>query len=110
MSTNIKAVSDQSFTTDVIEASKIALVLVEAWVDRCEACKVFGASLAELAEELADKLTVAGLEADVNQMSSTKYDVRAIPTVILFRNGVPAAKRTGVQSTAQMKDWIGTLI
>jgi thioredoxin 1 len=110
MSTNTKPVTDQSFETDVIKASGDLPVLVDFWAEWCGPCKMIGPALEELAGEFKDKLTVAKVDIDNNPMSPTNYAVRGIPTLILFKNGVPAATKIGASSKSQLRDWIDTNI
>ena len=65
-----------------------------------------GAMLEELAGELKDKLTVAKVDIDSNPMSPTNYAVRGIPTLILFKDGKPAATQVGALPKGQLKAWI----
>ncbi len=106
MSTNTKPVTDQSFSVDVIEASKIAPVLVDFWAEWCGPCKMIGPVLEELAGEFAGKLTIAKVDIDSNPMSPTNYAVRGIPTMILFKDGKPAATQVGAMPKGRLKEWI----
>jgi thioredoxin 1 len=106
MSENTKPVTDQSFATDVIEASKTQPVLVDFWAEWCGPCKMIGPMLEELAGEFAGKLTVAKVDIDNNPMSPTNYAVRGIPTLIMFKDGKPASTQVGALPRARLKDWI----
>ena len=108
MSANTKPVTDASFSTDVIEASKSGPVLVDFWAEWCGPCKMIGPALEELAGEFKDKLTVAKLDIDSNPMSPTNYAVRGIPTLILFKDGKPAATKVGALPKGQLKEWIAS--
>jgi thioredoxin 1 len=106
MSTNTKPVTDQSFATDVIEASKSGPVLVDFWAEWCGPCKTIGPALEELAGEFGAKLTVAKVDIDSNPISPTNYAVRGIPTLILFKDGKPASTQVGALPKSRLKDWI----
>ena len=98
------AVTDDSFTTDVIEAS--GPVLVDFWAEWCGPCKMIGPSLEEISDELGEQVTIAKLNIDDNPDAPGKYGVRGIPTMILFKNGLPAATKVGAAPKSQLKAWL----
>jgi thioredoxin 1 len=104
MSANTKPVSDKSFATDVLQAKEP--VLVDFWAEWCAPCKMIAPALEELATEFAGKLTVAKVNIDDNPMTPTTYAVRGIPTLILFKDGKPAATQVGAVSKSRLKEWI----
>jgi thioredoxin 1 len=104
MSANTKPVSDQSFATDVLQAKEP--VLVDFWAEWCGPCKMIAPALEELATEFAGKLTVAKVNIDDNPMTPTTYAVRGIPTLILFKDGQPAATQVGALPKSRLKEWI----
>jgi thioredoxin 1 len=104
MSTNTKPVTDQSFETDVLKAS--GPVLVDFWAEWCGPCKMIAPALDELAGEFADKLTVAKVNVDDNPMTPNTYGVRGIPTLILFKDGKPAAQQVGALPKSRLREWI----
>ena len=104
MSENTKAVTDASFSTDVLKAS--GLVLVDFWAEWCGPCKAIGPALEELAGEFAGKLTVAKVNIDENPMTPNTFAVRGIPTLILFKDGQPIATQVGALPKSRLKDWI----
>ena len=104
MSENTKAVTDQSFATDVLGAK--GPVLVDFWAEWCGPCKAVGPILEELASEYGDKLTIAKVNIDENPGVPNDYAVRGIPTLILFKNGVPAATQVGALPKSRLKAWI----
>jgi len=106
MSTNTIPVTDKSFAADVLEASKSGPVLVDFWAEWCGPCKMIGPALNELAGEFAGKLTVAKVDIDNNPMSPNQFAVRGIPTLILFKDGKPAATQVGALPKSKLKDWI----
>jgi thioredoxin 1 len=110
MSANTKPVTDQSFATDVIEASKTGPVLVDFWAEWCGPCKMIGPALEELAGEFGSRLTVAKVDIDSNPMSPTNYAVRGIPTLILFKDGKVASTQVGALPKSRLKDWISSQI
>src|ERR1700743_306646 len=106
MSENTVAVTDKSFATDVVEASKSGPVLVDFWAEWCGPCKMIGPALEELAGEFAGKLTVAKVDIDNNPMSPNQSAVRAIPPLSLSTDAKPAATQVGALPKSRLKDWI----
>ncbi len=99
-----KAITDASFATDVIGAD--GPVLVDFWAEWCGPCKMIGASLEEISDELGVRVTIAKLNIDDNPDAPGKYGVRGIPTMILFKNGQPAATKVGAAPKSQLKAWL----
>ena len=106
MSENTKPVTDQSFATDVVEASKSVPVLVDFWAEWCGPCKMIGPALEEIAGELAGRVTVAKVDIDSNPRAPNDFGVRGIPTLILFKDGKPAATQVGALPKSRLRDWI----
>jgi thioredoxin 1 len=99
-----KTITDASFKADVLDADKP--VLVDFWAEWCGPCKMIGPSLEELSEELGEQVTIAKLNIDENPDSPGSYGVRGIPTMILFKGGVPAATKVGAAPKGQLKSWL----
>ena len=99
-----KAISDASFQADVIDSS--VPVLVDFWAEWCGPCKMIGPSLEEIADELEGKVVVAKLNIDDHPDAPAKYGVRGIPTMILFKNGAPAATKVGAEPKGRLKAWL----
>ena len=99
-----KAVTDSSFKADVIDSDKP--VLVDFWAEWCGPCKMIGPALEEISDELGDKLTIAKVNIDENPDAPGQYGVRGIPTMILFKNGEPAATKVGAAPKSALKSWI----
>jgi thioredoxin 1 len=104
MSGNTKAVTDASFATDVLQAE--GPVLVDFWAEWCGPCKMIGPALEEIASEFDGKLTVAKVNIDDNPMTPNTYAVRGIPTLILFKDGKPAAQKVGAAPKSALKEWV----
>ena len=99
-----KAISDSSFATDVLASDKP--VLVDFWAEWCGPCKMIGPALEEISDELGEKVTIAKLNIDDHPDAPAKYGVRGIPTMILFKNGQPAATKVGAAPKSQLMGWI----
>ena len=101
-------VTDSTFDTEVLGAS--GPVLVDFWAEWCGPCKMIAPALDELADDLGGRVTVAKLNIDENPQTPTKYNVRGIPTLILFKNGQVAATKIGALPKSKLHDWVESVI
>jgi thioredoxin 1 len=97
-------VSDESFEKDVLQAEKP--VLVDFWAEWCGPCKQIAPALEQIAEELADQVTVAKLNIDDSQLTPSRYGVRGIPTMMLFRGGQMASMKVGAMPKTKILEWL----
>jgi thioredoxin 1 len=104
MSENTKPVSDETFETDVLKAP--GPVLVDFWAEWCGPCKMIAPALEDIGAELKDRLTIAKVNIDDNPGTPNTYGVRGIPTLILFKDGKPAATQVGALPKSALKNWI----
>jgi thioredoxin 1 len=108
MSEHLSHVTDDSFEDDVLKAQ--GPVLVDFWAQWCGPCKMIAPVLAELAEEYAGKLKIAKLDVDANPATAPKYNIKGIPTLIIFKNGEAVAKKVGALSKSQLAAFIDSTI
>ncbi|MBU6449864.1 MAG: thioredoxin [Rhodospirillales bacterium] len=99
-----KAVTDDTFATDVLNSGKP--VLVDFWAEWCGPCRTIAPSLEALAEEYEGKLDVVKVNIDENPMAPTQYGVRGIPTLLIFKDGKVAAQQVGAAPKSVLKAWI----
>jgi thioredoxin 1 len=93
-------ITDESFESEVLNAS--TPVLVDFWAEWCGPCKMIAPILDQIADEYKDKLRVAKLDVDSNQSTAMRYNVRSIPTLMLFKGGAVQAQHIGMLSKLQL--------
>ena len=93
MAGNTVTVTDATFADDVLGSDKP--VLVDFWAEWCGPCKAIAPMLSELAAEYRDKVTIVKLNVDENPKTSQRFNVRSIPTLILFKNGQVEGQKVG---------------
>ena len=94
-------VDDASFEKKVLE-SKIP-VLVDFWAPWCRPCLMTAPVLEELAKEYADKITFTKLDVDQNAKVAAKYNIMAIPNLIIFKEGKPVSQIVGYKPKEELK-------
>lgn len=99
-------VTDASFEQDVLKSD--GLVLVDFWAEWCGPCKSIAPALEEISNEMAGEITIAKINIDENPNTPTKYGVRGIPTMMLFKDGEVAGTKVGASPKGQIEDWIKT--
>lgn len=93
-SPQVVTLTDQNFSNKI----KIGVVLVDFWAAWCGPCKMMGPVLNDLAEEVDGKVTIAKLNVDEAKATASKFSVRSIPTLILFKNGKEIHRFVGVKT------------
>ena len=92
-SKKIKILNSKNFNP----AIKSGLVLVDFWAPWCAPCKIIAPILNEIAEEHSNKVTIAKVDVDQNKQISQKFNIRNIPTLIIFKNGKEVKRIMGVK-------------
>jgi thioredoxin 1 len=101
-------VSDDTFEEEVLKSS--TPVVVDFWAEWCGPCKQISPALEEIATELNGKVKIAKINIDENPSTPGKYGIRAIPTLILFKDGEVASTQTGAHPKGKLMDWINESI
>lgn len=99
-----KNISDTSFDSDVLQADRP--VLVDFWADWCGPCKMIAPSLEEISDELADQVTITKANLDDAPEAASKYGIRSIPNLVLFKNGEEIARFSRAARKSELKAWL----
>ena len=103
-----KQVTDDSFELDVLKSD--SPVLVDFWAEWCGPCKQIAPALDEICEELSGQMLLAKVNIDENPETPSKYGVKGIPTLMLFKGGEVAATKVGALPKSQLKEWVESVI
>ena len=94
--TEVQQFTDQNFEAEVLKSDKP--VLVDFWAEWCAPCRMMAPAVEAIAAEYADRAKVGKLNVDENQSSAGQYNIRGIPTLLLFKNGEVVEQFVGVTS------------
>ena len=108
MSEKIETLTDATFDENV-KGSDVP-ILVDFWAEWCGPCKMITPVLEEIAEEQAGKVRIAKLNIDDNLDVTRRFDVMSIPTLILFKDGEPAARLIGAKPKAALLEEISAYL
>ena len=99
-----KAITDESFDTDVIKSDKPTVV--DFWAEWCGPCKQIGPVLEEISDEMKDQVVIAKHNIDQEPNTPTKYGIKGIPTMLLFKGGELKATKVGATTKSNILSWI----
>ena len=97
-------ITDENFDTEVIKATKP--VLVDFWAEWCGPCKMIGPVLEEISGDMSDQVIIAKHNIDNESNTPTKYGIRGIPTMLLFKGGELKATKVGATTKSNIVSWI----
>jgi len=95
MSQNVAAVSDSNFQAEVLDASKTQPVMVDFWAEWCGPCRMLSPTVDKIDTERAGKVKVVKMNVDENINTPGRYNVRGIPTLLIFKGGQVAEQIVG---------------
>jgi thioredoxin 1 len=95
MADNVSSVTDNNFQAEVIDASKAQPVMVDFWAEWCRPCHMLAPTVAEIAAEYAGKLKVVKLNVDESMNTASRFNIRGIPTLLIFKGGQVAQQIVG---------------
>jgi thioredoxin 1 len=98
------AVTDETFEQDVLKAE--GPVLVDFWAEWCGPCKQIAPALEQIAAELEGHVTIVKLNIEESTTTPSRYGVRGIPTMMLFKNGIMASMKVGAMPKQKILEWL----
>ena len=99
-----KAITDESFEKDVIQSEKPTVV--DFWAEWCQPCLSIADSLEQISDEMKDNVVIAKHNIDQEPNTPTKYSIKGIPTMLLFKGGELKATKVGATTKSNILDWI----
>ncbi len=97
-------VTDENFDNEVVKSSKP--IVVDFWAEWCGPCKQIGPTLEEISDEMSNDVIIAKHNIDEEPNTPTKYGIRGIPTMLLFKGGELKATKVGATTKSNIVSWI----
>lgn len=110
MSESIQSVNDGNFDNEVLSASKSQPVMVDFWAEWCRPCHMLAPTVAQIAQEYEGKLKVVKVNVDESSNSAVRYNIRGIPTLLIFKDGEVADQIVGAVPKEQIQRVLGRLV
>ncbi len=102
MAENVSNVNDSNFQAEVLDASKSQPVMVDFWAEWCRPCQMLAPTVAEIASDYAGKLKVVKMNVDENINAAGRFNIRGIPTLLIFKGGQVADQIVGAVPKEQI--------
>jgi thioredoxin 1 len=97
-------ITDESFDKDVLQSG--VPVLVDFWAEWCGPCKQIAPALEQISDELGGQVVVAKLNIEESPTTPSRYGVRGIPTMMLFKGGQMASMKVGAMPKQKILEWL----
>ena len=97
-------ITDENFDTEVLKSDKP--IVVDFWAEWCGPCKQIGPMLEEISNEMTNEIIIAKHNIDNEPNTPTRYGVRGIPTMLLFKGGELKATKVGATTKSNIVSWI----
>jgi thioredoxin 1 len=105
---NVAEVTDQNFQSEVLDSD--TPIIIDFWAEWCAPCRQIAPIIAELAEEYGDRVKIVKMDIDAHPNTPGQYGVRAIPTILAFKNGQVVEQLQGARPKADFKAMVEGLL